>query len=95
VYFDQQRERPNEEDGFGCLGGGNADGSQYSTVIGGLLALLLPLSHSCLGATTPTPNHNSVRLSWPAAWGNLLTKFNAEQGDCLTTPFPLLGRCVG
>jgi hypothetical protein len=30
-------ERPNEENSFECLGGGNADGARYSTVIGGLL----------------------------------------------------------
>jgi hypothetical protein len=39
VYLDQKGERPNEENLFECFGGDNADGTQYSTVIGGLLRL--------------------------------------------------------
>jgi hypothetical protein len=81
TYFGQKGERPNEESHFGCRDGGNADGTQYSTIIG---RLLLPLA-SLLSATTSAPVH--LLLQWHRLPGRhqtrqLVRHIRRRLGDC-------------
>jgi len=73
-------ERANEENPFGCLGGRIADGTQHSTVIGGLLlASLLASALLCDSPTparAPTPDRPSGMVF---SRGDLLMRFNADQ----------------
>jgi hypothetical protein len=72
----------NEENLFGCLGGGNADGTQHGAVVSGLLlpSSLLPSLLLLPATATAAPSLLFVLL-WSAARGDLLTKLNPEPGD--------------